>query len=113
LAEAHEDFATHLEAGSDLAESLMSAAREEQPKAHALEHARRALGVGDLAASAEAEAGAVSSSGVSSKRVFAPRSPYTLAAKWLAVGLLVGLALTTAAYEVADAMALSRAAAAH
>lgn len=111
LAEAHEEFATHLEAGSELAESLMGAAREEQPKANALEHAQRALGVRALAASPEAKAGVPSSPAVRSERVLGPRSSYTLAAKWLAIGLLVGLALSTAAYEVAEAMALSRAAA--
>jgi RNA polymerase sigma-70 factor (ECF subfamily) len=108
LAEAHEDFATHLEAGSDLAQSLMTAARDEQPKPVALARALRIVGSSEHAASAQVEAGAVSSPGVLSERAKAPRSIYGLAVKWLVIGLLVGLALTTAVYEAADAMALSR-----
>ncbi|HEY3669111.1 MAG TPA: sigma-70 family RNA polymerase sigma factor [Polyangiaceae bacterium] len=107
LAEALDDFATHLETGSDLAESLMIAAREEKPPADALSRALLAVGLSARVQTHEPEAAATSAPGVSSERALRGRAAgtvYGLAAKWLGVGLAVGLALSVAAYKLADAL---------
>jgi RNA polymerase sigma-70 factor, ECF subfamily len=106
LSDGLDDLATHLELGSDLSESLMSAARDEQPPAGALQQALEAAGVGAVHVDMpDPEAAAVSSAGASSRHSTAPGAPsYALAAKWLGIGLLVGLALTSAVYGLADAL---------
>ncbi|MEO7034795.1 MAG: RNA polymerase sigma factor [Polyangiaceae bacterium] len=116
LSEALDDFATHLEAGSDLAESLMSAAREEQPPDGALLRTLFAFGpsVGASLDMPEADTGASSAPGVASARLAAPtaaNSAFASAAKWLGVGLVVGLVATSAVYALTDALAPSPAAA--
>jgi RNA polymerase sigma-70 factor (ECF subfamily) len=108
LSEALDDFATHLEAGSELSESLMSAGREEQPPAGALSHTLAAVGLSAVQVeTSDSEAAARSSPGVSSERVAAPDSPdasYGLAAKWLGIGLALGFTLTVAAYALSDVL---------
>ncbi len=116
LSEALDDFATHLEAGSDLADSLMLAAREEQPSEGALSQTLSAFGL-NAAANVElpeADTGAVSAPGVVSARLAPPVAPnpaFAIAAKWLGIGLIVGLVATFAAYAVSDALTPSHAAA--
>lgn len=115
LAEALDDFATHLEAGSDLADSLMIAAREEQPPAGALHRTLLAFGpsVGASVDLPEADTGAISAPGVISARLGAPGAAnpaFAIAAKWLGIGLVVGLVATSAAYALSDALAPSHAA---
>ena len=103
LVEAQEDFATHLESDSDLSLSLIAAAREEQPPADALSRALEAVGVATVTAAPDPPAGAVSSPSVSSVRPGSPqRSLFTLAAKWIAVGWIVGLVLGSAVYALSE-----------
>ncbi|HEX7451866.1 MAG TPA: sigma-70 family RNA polymerase sigma factor [Polyangiaceae bacterium] len=108
LQEALDDFATHLETGSDLSESLMIAAREEQPPPYALSHTLSAVGLGAVHVdTSDSESAALSSPGASSRRAerwAAPAAFYGLAVKWLAIGLAVGLTLTVAAYALSDVL---------
>ena len=109
LSESLDDFATHLEAGSDLAASLMIAARAEQPSASALPRTLSAFGLnaGASAELSEADTGAISAPGVVSAHLAAPttaNSAFAIAAKWLGVGLVVGVVATSAAYALSDAM---------
>jgi RNA polymerase sigma-70 factor (ECF subfamily) len=108
LADALDDFATHLETGSDLSESLMVAARQEKPPADALSRVLFAVGLSAAHVQThEPEAAAMSAPGVSSERALrsaAAGTVYGLAAKWLGVGLAVGLALSVAVYTLADAL---------
>ena len=108
LQEALDDFATHLETGSDLSESLMIAAREEPPPPYALSHTLSAVGLGAVHVdTSDSESAALSSPGASSQRTerwAAPGAFYGLAVKWLGIGLAVGLTLTVAAYALSDAL---------
>jgi RNA polymerase sigma-70 factor (ECF subfamily) len=108
LSEALDDFATHLEAGSELAESLMIAGREEQPPTGALLHTLSAVGLSAVhVETSDSEAAALSSPGASSERVELPGSSdasYGLAAKWLGIGLALGFTLTVAAYALSDVL---------
>ena len=108
LEEALDDFATHLEAGSDLAESLMVAAREEQAPPDALSHTLSAVGLSAVhVETSDSESAALSSPGASSERAELPGSPdasYGLAAKWLGIGLALGFTLTVAAYALSDVL---------
>ena len=93
LNEAQEDFATHLEAESELSLSLLTAARDEQPPVGALRRALRAAGLADIGADNDSEAEAASSplAGlVHSLRSGSPRgrrSVLQIAAKWLVLGV--------------------------
>ncbi len=116
LTEALDDFATHLEAGSDLADSLMIAAREEQPPEGALQRTLLAFGpsVGASVELPEAGTGAVSAPGALSARLAPPvaaNPAFAIAAKWLGIGLIVGLVATSVVYALSDALAPSHAAA--
>jgi RNA polymerase sigma-70 factor (ECF subfamily) len=106
LEEALDDFATHLEAGSDLSESLMSAAREEQPPPGALSHTLSAVGLSAVhVETSDSEAAARSLPGA--QRVEsrgASGAYYGLAVKWLGIGLALGLTLTVAAYALSDVL---------
>ena len=106
LAEAHEDFATHLESESELSLSLITAARDERAPAAALLRALVAAGVPVTAADRETEASASSAPGADSTRVAAPkgpRSPLALGATWLVLGWVVGLVVVSAAWALSDA----------
>ena len=116
LSESLDDFATHLETGSDLADSLMIAAREEQPSEGALSRTLAAFGLNAAASVdlAEADTGAISAPGVVSAHLAAPTAPnpaFAIAAKWLGIGLIVGLVVTSAMYALSDALTPSHAAA--
>jgi RNA polymerase sigma-70 factor (ECF subfamily) len=111
LAEAQEDFATHLESESELSLSLLAAAREEQPPPGALAGVLRAAGIQTPSVDTGRETGAVSAPGVRSVRSGSPRSPFALAAKWLVFGLLVGLTASGVVYAVKDAAPARNAAA--
>jgi RNA polymerase sigma-70 factor (ECF subfamily) len=108
LSEALDDFATHLETGSELSESLMIAGREEQPPAGALSHTLSAVGLSTVhVETSDSESAALSSPGVSSERAELPGSPdalYGLAAKWLGIGVALGFTLTVAAYALSDVL---------
>lgn len=110
LAEAQEDLATHLESESDLSQALILAAREEQPPSDALVRALTAAGVTNaLVRTHVEETGAVSSPGESSVRSVRSESPtrarssFALAAKWLALGVIAGLLVSSIVYAVSDA----------
>jgi RNA polymerase sigma-70 factor (ECF subfamily) len=115
LSESLDDFATHLETGSSMAESLLNAAREEEPTPAALERVLRAFGSSNGAAVAtEPELGAVSSFGPVSAHAAATaaaRPAFAIAAKWVGAGLVIGVLLTSAAYALSDVLAPARAAA--
>ena len=114
LNEAQEDFATHLELESELAVSLLAAAREEHPPNSARRRALSAAGVADVALPSAPEADALSAPGVGSARPgAAPRSPFALAGKWLAYGFVVGLVLGSAAYGISRVATPPHDAAAH
>ena len=111
LNEAQEDFATHLEAESELSLSLLTAARDEQPPVGALRRALRAAGLADIGADNDSEAEAASSplAGlVHSLRSGSPRgrrSVLQIAAKWLVLGMVTGLVLSSVVYAVSDGAA--------
>ncbi len=112
LSEAHDDFATHLEAGSEMADSLMLAAREEESTPGALQRTLRAFGLGSAAAEeALEETSAVNAPTIAPARMAAPAATHSpavvIAAKWLAIGLVLGLAATSAVYALTDALAPS------
>ncbi|HEX3852477.1 MAG TPA: sigma-70 family RNA polymerase sigma factor [Polyangiaceae bacterium] len=108
LSEALDDFATHLETGSDLSESLMIAAREERSPPYALSHTLAAVGLSAVHVdTSDSESAALSSPEVSSQRVQpqgAPGASYGLAVKWLGIGLALGLTLTVAVYALSDVL---------
>jgi RNA polymerase sigma-70 factor, ECF subfamily len=108
LEEALDDFATHLETGSELSESLMIAGREEQPPPNALSHTLAAVGLSAVhVETSNSESAALSSPGASSQRAgprAAPDAFFGLAVKWLGIGLAVGLTLTVAAYALSDVL---------
>jgi len=106
LAEAHEDFATHLENGSELSISLITAARDEQAPAAALVRALTAAGVTVTAADRDTEASVSSAPGADSARgavARGPRSPMALGAIWLVLGWVVGLIVVSAVWALSDA----------
>lgn len=106
LAEAQEDFATHLESGSELSLSLIDAARDERAPAGALARALQAAGVKVTAADRESETPSSGASRAPSVRAGAAtknRSPFMLAASWLALGWVVGLVLASAVWALRDA----------
>ncbi|MEP7049785.1 MAG: RNA polymerase sigma factor [Pseudomonadota bacterium] len=116
LSESLDDFATHLEAGSSMAESLLAAAREEEPSAAPLQRALLAFGASSAgpAATATAETDVISAS----DPALAPLAPsaaarpaLSIAAKWLGIGLLTGALITCAWYSLTEAVASSHAAA--
>jgi len=106
LAEAREDFATHLESGSELSLSLITAARDERAPTGALGRALQAAGVKVTAADREFETSASGPPRPISERagtVVRSRSPFMLAASWLALGWVVGLVLASAVWALRDA----------
>jgi RNA polymerase sigma-70 factor (ECF subfamily) len=106
LADAQEDFATHLESGSELSLSLVTAARDEHAPIGALVRALQAAGVKVTAADREAETTASDAPLANSARadaVAGSRSPFMLAASWLALGWVVGLVLASALWALRDA----------
>jgi len=105
LADAQEDFATHLESGSELSLSLISAARDERAPAGALVRALHVAGVKVTAADRESEARASDAPDAAQPAARAPgsRSPLMLAASWLALGWVVGLVLASALWALRDA----------
>jgi Tfp pilus assembly PilM family ATPase len=106
LAEAREDFATHLESDSDYSLALIAAAREEQAPADAVSRALKAAGLSPAVVEADAEAVPHSSAGARSARPATnARSPFTLAAKWLVLGWLAGLVAGSLVYALTDAAA--------
>ena len=107
LSEAQEDFATHLETESELSQSLIAAAREEQPPPGALVRALRAAGIrADIVS--DSEASALSSPGSGRlNAAAAQRSPFALSAKWLALGWVVGLAAALTVYALTDTRAVA------
>ncbi|HYP74576.1 MAG TPA: sigma-70 family RNA polymerase sigma factor [Polyangiaceae bacterium] len=106
LAEAREDFATHLESESKSSMSLIAAARDERAPPAALTSALRAAGVAITAADRESEASARSAPGALSlraPRAAGSRSAWMLAASWLALGWLIGLVVVSAVWALSDA----------
>jgi RNA polymerase sigma-70 factor, ECF subfamily len=106
LAEAHEDFATHLETESEWSLSLLRAAREEQPPPDALAGVFAASGIRTPGADTAHEAGPVSSSRLGSVRSGSrdtANSGFQLGVKWLVFGVLAGLAASVVVYAVKDA----------
>jgi len=106
LADAQEDFATHLESGSELSLSLITAARDERPPAGALGRALQAAGVKVTAADRESETTVSNAPRPNSDRagaVVRSRSPFMLAASWLALGWIVGLVLASAVWALGEA----------
>ena len=111
LAEAQEDFATHLEGESDLSLSLIAAARVERAPGAALVRALKAAGVKVTSADSDPAGGASVAPGVDPPRASASapagaaprRSPFVLSASWLLVGWLVGLIVVSAVWALSDA----------
>ena len=106
LTEAHEDFATHLESGSEMSLSLIAAARGERAPASALVRALTAAGVPVTRADREAEelssSAAPSAAPSRANPDRARRSLLFLAASWLALGWLVGLVVVSALWALSD-----------
>ncbi|MEI9953299.1 MAG: RNA polymerase sigma factor [Pseudomonadota bacterium] len=101
LAEAQEDFATHLESESELSLSLIAAARAERAPRAALARVLAAAGVAVApAVDDDSDAGAVSSAGAVSAR----RSPFAMGATWLALGLVLGLVVVSAVWALSDTL---------
>ena len=115
LREAQDDFATHLESGSDLSLSLISAAREEQPPSDALASVYAATALSKALVESDAEAGAVSTrAAVSASAVpAARRSPAAMILTWIVLGWVVGLVAGSMLYALSDAVATRTNAAAH
>ncbi len=105
LTEAQDDFATHLESDSDYSLALIDAARHEEAPADAVVRALRAAGVDAAAALAAAEGPLASAAPHSARAATNARSPFTLAAKWLVLGWLVGLVASSLGYALSDAVA--------
>lgn len=105
LAEACEDFATHLEAGSELSISLIAAARDERPPPGALLRALETTGAKVTAADRESDRSASHPprSDSTPPAVVQGRSSFMLAASWLALGWVVGLVLASALWALRDA----------
>jgi len=106
LAEAQEEFATHLESESELSISLIAAARDERAPGAALVRALRAAGQPITPADRELEAASSSAQVIASARAGAAaprRSTWALAASWLALGWVVGLIAVSAVWALSDA----------
>jgi RNA polymerase sigma-70 factor, ECF subfamily len=99
LAEAQEDFATHLESESDLSISLIAAARDERAPSAALARALAAAGVEVASTDVDSEARPSSSPGV----LIARRSPFAVGAIWLVFGWIVGLVVVSAVWALSEA----------
>jgi len=106
LTDAQEDFATHLESGSEMSLSLIAAAREERAPGGALPRVLEAAGV--KVAAADRDGGSSDSSALRAKsdrvgETARSRSPFKLAASWLALGWVLGLVLASAVWALRDA----------
>jgi len=90
----------------ELMRSLLSAAREEQPKHTAIEHTLAVVGVGTVLATAAASSSAASVAGtVGAQGLAAVASAkgalgttLLVVVKWLGAGVIIGLVATSAAY---------------
>lgn len=110
LAEAQEDFATHLVTESELSSSLIAAARDERAPGAALVRALAAAGVKVTPADRDSEAvasRAVAGDSTRAGSAGVARSPLFLAASWLALGWLVGLVVVSAVWALSDAATTS------
>lgn len=105
LREAQDDFATHLESGSELSLSLISAARDEQPSADALASVYASAGLDATLIESDAEAAALSSPTSGRAAALAKRSPAALIVTWIVLGWLVGLVAGLMLYALSDAVA--------
>jgi RNA polymerase sigma-70 factor, ECF subfamily len=106
LAEAQEDFATHLQGEGALSISLIAAARDERAPSAALARALRAAGLEPTSADSDSEAESIGAPRVDSAPARAPESPrstFVLAASWLALGWIVGLVVVSAVWALSDA----------
>jgi RNA polymerase sigma-70 factor, ECF subfamily len=105
LAEAQEDFATHLESESELSLSLIAAARDEHPPPSALARVLEASGLAVTTADRGSRAPSSAPRSDSAHAVVKDRSrsAFMLAASWLAVGWLVGVVLVSAIWALSDA----------
>jgi len=106
LEDAQEDFATHLESESEMSLSLIAAAREERAADGALLRALEAARVKVTAEDRRAGSPDSSALRANSDRVARPsrgRSPFMLAASWLALGWILGLVLASAVWALRDA----------
>jgi TolA-binding protein len=96
------------EDGSELLRSLLSAAREEQPRDAALESTLAAVGVAAAAASAAGTAaaahGALGAASLGSTKA-AASSTLLIVVKWLGIGAVVGAVATQTVYGVSGAFA--------
>ena len=105
LAEAREDFATHLESESELSVSLFAAARDERAPAAALVRALQAVGVKVTPADGGSATGSSRPSRVDSVPAnFAAqrRSPFALGATWLVLGWVIGLVVVSVVWALRD-----------
>jgi TolA-binding protein len=98
------------EGGSELLRSLLSAAREEQPRDAALENTLAAVGVAAASASAAGTAattaahGALGAASLGSTKA-AASSTLLIVVKWLAIGAVVGAVATQTVYGVSGVFA--------
>ncbi len=101
------------EGQSELLRSLLSAAREEQPRLAALESTLAAVGTGAVlasagtattATSAAAAHGALGTASLGAAKGVAS-STLVIVVKWLAIGAVVGVAATSTVYGVSGALA--------
>jgi RNA polymerase sigma factor (sigma-70 family) len=108
LAEAEEQFATHLASENERSLPLIAAARAERAPAAALVRALRAAGLritgedSEAADAAEASGGAAADS-VRMDAVVPRSSTLFLAATWLLLGWVVGLVVVSAVWALSDA----------
>jgi len=105
LAEAQEDFATRLESESELATSLIAAARAERAPSAALSRALAAAGLEVPLADSDAAVAASNTARVASTSAYARsrrRSPLALSATWLLLGWVVGLVVVSVAWTLSD-----------
>ena len=100
LAEAQEEFATHLESESDYSLALIAAAREEQAPADAVSRALKAAGLSPRVSASDAAD--LDSPVARSRPASNPRSPFTLAAKWLVLGWVAGLVAGSLLYALSN-----------
>ena len=98
------------ESGSELLRSLLSAAREEQPSETAVQQTLTAVGVGTAivtlstsAAGAAGMHGAIGTASLGSAKGIASATSL-IVLKWLGVGVVAGIAATSAAYGVNSAI---------
>jgi len=105
LAQAQGDFATHLESDSERSQSLLAAARAERASPALLATVLAAAGVPVTAEDRAPERVASRALGadleptvITTRR----RSPFMLAASWIALGWIVGLVLASALWAMRD-----------